>query len=298
MAYRSIYSDIQRDPEFVELSPQAKLLVYTLKVRMGPLGIEVLQAGELTDLTGLEYAQVTAALDELQDADWIRREANVIWLRNGLRHEPGFKPEKNLKHRSKAEADLAKLPRKLLIVAAFREYYGIDGEMPTPEGKSKTKAAKSRSAPKQKPLKAPSTREVRPKRVDPVGPERKGQPEPPVRKAEKTDVLHAARSRLMGLVREKLHNGTTNGSGAADASILTTMLNKDFPEDGIREAILGARILRDRGEIPHIEPGEYMSLRALHAKETTETWQRAREAYKAAEREKAMDDPRVTELLS
>ena len=120
-AYRPIYRVIVDTPEFQDLSPEAKLLWYTLKMKLGAAGIGVVYDDEIRDCTGLE--EIDGPRKELLEGDWLITQRRVHWLRNGLRYEPSMSM-KNEKHRTNIESVLSGLPR-LQIVLDFAEYYGV-----------------------------------------------------------------------------------------------------------------------------------------------------------------------------
>jgi hypothetical protein len=122
-AHRSIYAAIVDDAEFQELSSDARLLFFILKLSLGVSGIDVIYSSTLIEKIGKTQRAVDAALKQLRDNDWIRTEKNVIWLRNGLRFEPSISL-KNPKHIVAIQKHLRALPR-LALVSEFARYYGI-----------------------------------------------------------------------------------------------------------------------------------------------------------------------------
>jgi uncharacterized phage protein (TIGR02220 family) len=75
---------------------------------------------------------VEAALCELEEHDWIRREGVILWIRNGLRHDPSMRLS-NKDHRKSVERAISELPR-LPIVLSFCEYYEIAQPANWPSG--------------------------------------------------------------------------------------------------------------------------------------------------------------------
>lgn len=124
-AYRSIYCVIVDSPEFQAFSPGAKLVFFMLKLTLGPSGIDVVPAlvATLVERTGADTSQVEKGLAQLEAANWVQRERNVVWIVDALRYEPAFSLE-NQNHRQKIRRHLDGLP-KLAIVTRFRAYYGI-----------------------------------------------------------------------------------------------------------------------------------------------------------------------------
>lgn len=137
--YRAIHTVLLDSPEFLDLSPGAQLVFFHLKLRLGATGIDVLPAAEaqIAETTGLPLTAppngdtntVANTVRELIRTGWLKRERNVLWLRNGLRYEPS-RSLNNEKNRKGVENHISTLP-KLKIVNDFAEYYGL--EKPFPE---------------------------------------------------------------------------------------------------------------------------------------------------------------------
>lgn len=128
--YGGVFAAILDDPDYLALSPPARLCLQTMKVSFRPAGIEILLPAVLAEQTGYTEDQVRAALDELAETDWIRTapmprsQRLVVWIRNGLKHEP-FMKLTNKKHREGVEKHLRGLPR-LAIVNEFAAYYELE----------------------------------------------------------------------------------------------------------------------------------------------------------------------------
>jgi hypothetical protein len=132
--YRSIHTVIVDGPDFQALSPGAKLVWYTLKMTLGPSGIDVVPAlvATLVERTGADTSQVEKGLTQLEQAGWLKRERNVVWMVDGLKHDPHFQLT-NQNHRTQVARHVNGLPR-LAIVDAFRLHYGLaapPSEMPS-----------------------------------------------------------------------------------------------------------------------------------------------------------------------
>lgn len=132
--YRSIHTVIVDGPDFQALSPGAKLVWYTLKMTLGPSGIDVVPAlvATLVERTGADTTQVEKGLAQLEAAGWLMRERNVVWMVDGLRHDPHFQLT-NQNHRTQVAKHVNGLP-SLAIVDAFRAHYGLaapPSEMPS-----------------------------------------------------------------------------------------------------------------------------------------------------------------------
>jgi hypothetical protein len=79
-------------PDFQALSPGAKLVWYTLKMTLGPSGIDVVPAlvGTLMERTGLDEKGREGARAARDGGLDPKRERNVVWMVDGLRHDPHF----------------------------------------------------------------------------------------------------------------------------------------------------------------------------------------------------------------
>jgi hypothetical protein len=123
--YRSIYCALVDGPDFQAFSPGAKLVFYTLKMTLGPSGIDVVPAlvATLVERTGADTGRIEKALAELDAAGWVKRERNVVWIVEGLENEPSLRLS-NQNHRAKIASHVNGLPR-LAIVEAFRARYGL-----------------------------------------------------------------------------------------------------------------------------------------------------------------------------
>lgn len=122
--YRPIYTVLIDDPDFQKLSRDAKLLFFVLKLSLGPSGIGVVYDPVLASRTGIPSEGVREGMKELSAGDWVRRQATVVWIRNGLAFEPNLSLE-NSNHRKSIEKHLRGLP-KLEIVNSYADYYDID----------------------------------------------------------------------------------------------------------------------------------------------------------------------------
>lgn len=121
--FRAIYTVLIDGPDFQAFAPAAKLVFYTLKLSLGATGIGVIRAlvPTLVEQTGHDAATISAALAELEDADWIRREHNVVWIVRGLEFEPGLGVD-NVNHRKSIRRHIESLPT-VGLVETFRSHY-------------------------------------------------------------------------------------------------------------------------------------------------------------------------------
>jgi hypothetical protein len=124
--YRSLYICIQDDPDFQLLSSDERLAFYTLK--FSPLGnvagIFVYHPGVGERHSGLPRGRFEAALKGLEEGRWIVREGPLIWIRNGLRFEPGYSMADSNKKKG-IEKLLCGLPNMRLL-QQFAESYGCE----------------------------------------------------------------------------------------------------------------------------------------------------------------------------
>jgi uncharacterized phage protein (TIGR02220 family) len=132
--YRGTYSALLDDPDWQWLSAKARLVFLTARLckQCGPASIFRYYPEMLSVQSGVPVKDVEAALRELEDNDWIRREGVILWIRNGLRHDPNMRLV-NKDHRKSIERAIAELPR-LPIVLSFCEYYGIEQPANWPSG--------------------------------------------------------------------------------------------------------------------------------------------------------------------
>ena len=121
--YRAIKVVLLDGPDFQQLPERARWVFLTLKMSLGPSGIEVhypeALAYQLSARTDAPVQSVKEALDLLEDAGWIRREANIIWIVGQLEHDPHINPV-DAKHRRTIQRHVTGLPR-LTIVRDFIE---------------------------------------------------------------------------------------------------------------------------------------------------------------------------------
>jgi hypothetical protein len=118
--YRPIKQVLLDEPSYLSLSPAAKLTFLTLKVKLGPSGIDVINApiAVLAAQTGLSADAVKNALQELRSVNLVRREANVVEIVGGLEDGSTYS-HLNENHRKAVQKHLRSLPQ-LPIVADFR----------------------------------------------------------------------------------------------------------------------------------------------------------------------------------
>ena len=131
--YRGIYTVLIESPEYLALKTHARLMLFVLKLKLGPSGIGVIPGmiGALAEATGCNALQTADALSELEATGWVKTEGNVAWVINGLKYEPAISG-KNANHRSSVLTYLNTLPR-LKIVDEFRRHYADWLQIEPPE---------------------------------------------------------------------------------------------------------------------------------------------------------------------
>lgn len=136
--YRPIYEVLLDGPEWRRLPADARLVFLTLKIKSGAFGIKVVSGlvESLTEWTALSSRRANLALVSLENASWIERDANLVWVVRGLEFEPTLDVT-NANHRKYFRRTVDALP-SLPIVARFRERYrawdtdGIGDGIPHP----------------------------------------------------------------------------------------------------------------------------------------------------------------------
>lgn len=131
--YRAIRRVLLDGPDFQKLSERARWIFVVLKINLGPAGIDVVYPDALTvqlsAQSGAGAAQIIAALEELEAAKWIAREANVLWIKGQLANDPHFRQSDD-KHRKGIQRHVGGLPRLGIVreyVMTLRSWFTIDG---------------------------------------------------------------------------------------------------------------------------------------------------------------------------
>ena len=123
--YRGVYSSLFDDPDFQSLSSDGRLTFLTARqcLQAGPAAIFRYYPGVLAAQTGLSESRVLAALDELRSADWCAHDGVILWIKNGLRHDPMLRIS-DPKHLKAVMRAIDALPHRE-IVLTFCDYYAI-----------------------------------------------------------------------------------------------------------------------------------------------------------------------------
>lgn len=120
--YRPIYEALFHSADYRRLTPDARLVFITLKGLCGAIGAKAWPGlvESLTVLCGLPPRRCRSAIKELVAADWIEYEDHVVWVINGLLHEPQLST--GVKHQPYIATQLAALPSGR-IADRFRAKY-------------------------------------------------------------------------------------------------------------------------------------------------------------------------------
>jgi len=134
--YRGIHSSLLDDPDFQRLSARARHVLLTARLckDAGPACIFRYYPEMLMRLTGYSRRHIEGALQELSQGAWVYSDGAVLWIRNGLRHDPQLRIG-DKKHLKAVLRQLDGLPSSTLVVR-FCEYYKIKRPF---NGPSKTK---------------------------------------------------------------------------------------------------------------------------------------------------------------
>ena len=129
--YRGIYTALPHDPDFQDLTPEARACWYPLKLELGLSGIDICYPETVARLSGYPTERVAEALADLEANGWLRRERNVFWLIDAVARDPG-KPLDIPNSRKSIQKHLATLP-KLAVVNDFARRHGFDIPFPDAE---------------------------------------------------------------------------------------------------------------------------------------------------------------------
>lgn len=117
-SYRSISCSLLAGKDFRQLPERARWVFVVLKMNFNFTGIETWYPDELrariSNESGAGEQDVEEAFAVLEDAGWVKREDNVVWLVGHISHDPHMKPT-DPKHRKAAQRILAGLPRSRIV---------------------------------------------------------------------------------------------------------------------------------------------------------------------------------------
>lgn len=127
-AYRSTYTVLLDDPDFLLLPSDVRHLLLTMKFsRINNMaGIFICGAGEIQTLAkqcGYTVKAIRRGIYTLSKGDWVQVEGELLWIRNQLRFDPNIKLN-NPKHVKGVDNVLKSLP-KAQIVLRFCDYYEL-----------------------------------------------------------------------------------------------------------------------------------------------------------------------------
>src|SRR5678815_2493668 len=125
--YRGIHSSLLDDPDFQRLSPSARHVLLTVRLckDAGPAVIFRYYLEVIARQTGFSTIKVQAALNELEAQRWIVLDHSVLWVSNGLRHDPMIKLS-SAKHTHAVVRQIEALPSSSYdLIVKFCEYYKI-----------------------------------------------------------------------------------------------------------------------------------------------------------------------------
>ena len=122
--FRSIHTVLVDGPDYQALTPHERLMVFVVKMSLGASGIDVVPSmiGTLCERTGLDEHIASAVLESLEESGWIQRERNILWLVDGLRHDPGLTID-HTKHRKGLLNHVRGMPRLAIVRRFIVAYY-------------------------------------------------------------------------------------------------------------------------------------------------------------------------------
>jgi hypothetical protein len=136
--WRGVYSAMVDHPDFQALSPNARLTLFIC--RLGSLNNQAsifrYYMEPLAAQTGLSLHALGDALTELEtkpsiSEPWIVRDDLILWVRNGLKHDPNVRPQLNDNHKRAVLKAVSALPRTS-TVKKFNRYYKLGDTIPHP----------------------------------------------------------------------------------------------------------------------------------------------------------------------
>ena len=126
--YQTLYQKITSDFDFKKFSSIAQLVFYTLKFCKENNAANIFEffIETLPKRNNLSLKDNEKGIKELVNSGWIVVEGDIVWIVNGLRHNPSFKTN-NDKHRKALSTCLGDMPQ-CGILKAFIGYYELTGD--------------------------------------------------------------------------------------------------------------------------------------------------------------------------
>ncbi len=120
--YRPIYEALFYGKDYRALSPDAKLVLLTLKGTCGAIGMKAWPAliESLSEMTGMPTPRIKKAMTDLGAAQWVEYEDGIVWVVRGLEFEPQI--SRGEKHQAWFNVTIDTLPRAP-IVSRLRAHY-------------------------------------------------------------------------------------------------------------------------------------------------------------------------------
>ena len=233
--HQSIHTALVDDLKFIGLTPEAKLVFYTLKLMLGATGIDVVRAHviALAEVTGLEAEAVEGALRDLQSSGYLAVEGNVLWLPNGLRYNPALNLE-NVNHRKSVQRHLEGLPA-VELVNSFAQRYGFDAIRDTIE-------------------------DTIPNTIVDKEPEEEPETEKAFSKENESELSFGE---LMAVLRTVAHLARDRAEQKSSGSIAKRYAEHGHSLEDIELAVRNTRAMVELGLIDWISPGQPFGMKAL-----------------------------------
>lgn len=148
--FRAVYSVLFDDPDYQKLSARARLVLLTARQCQdaGPAAIFRYYPDKLAHQTGVTTSQVREALTELEAGGWVVHDEAVLWVVNGLRHDPHMRLA-NERHLANIRRWLESLP-KAAVVLKMCDYYKIAYPSDTHAGRYPAHAVTEQEQEKEK----------------------------------------------------------------------------------------------------------------------------------------------------
>lgn len=126
MSYRSVHCRLFEHPNYLKLSKEARLVLLTVRLcdQSNQAALFRYHMGVIATQTGYPIEGVSKAFEELSQKEWIQHDDYVIWVINGLKHDPGCNLN-NAKHVKGLYKIVENLP-KCHIVENFLNHYKLE----------------------------------------------------------------------------------------------------------------------------------------------------------------------------